>query len=124
KALLVEQGSGGVVSQASTPVAVRFPAPGEVEQDGEEIWSATLSAAAACLEGVAPERIRGVTISNQRESVALWSPSTGELLGPVLGWQDARTATACNALDASAALVRERTGLSLDPMYSAPKMGW
>src|SRR5699024_70375 len=115
KALLVEQNSGAVLAQASTPVAVRYPAPAEVEQDGEEIWGATLSAAEACLAGIAPEQIAGVTISNQRESVAVWSAATGELLGPVLGWQDARTAAECSARAASEGMVRERTGLSLDP---------
>jgi glycerol kinase len=67
-----------------------------------------------------------VAISNQRESVVAWSARTGDPLGPVLGWQDARTAADTDALLAQGHgdTVRELTGLSLDPMFSAPKMRW
>lgn len=66
----------------------------------------------------------GVSISNQRESVVAWSAASGAPLGPVLGWQDARTAAACADLADAAQEVRARTGLPLDPMFSAPKMRW
>src|SRR3954451_15713764 len=79
-----------------------------------------------CLASAPGSTPTAVAISNQRESVVIWSARTGEPLGPVLGWQDARTATDTEAL-VTAALsepLRELTGLSLDPMFSAPKMRW
>jgi glycerol kinase len=126
KALLVDAVTGAILASASRPVAIAFPAPGHVEQDAEQIRDATLSAARECLERAADVRIEGISISSQRESVVCWDRRTGRPLGPVLGWQDARTAAWCADLVArnpgAAALVRGRTGLSLDPMYSAPKM--
>lgn len=124
KALLVDAQTGVVLYQASRTVEVRLPAPGEVEQDGEQIWDTTLAAAAECLSKVDGSTLAGVAISNQRESVAMWEKDSGALLGPVLGWQDARTASQCQEVANSAGFVRRRTGLSLDPMYSAPKMRW
>ena len=124
--MLVDPTSGGVVVAASRPVDVSFPAHGMVEQDADQLWSATLAAAEECLARRPEADLVGVSISNQRESVVCWERSTGRPLGPVLGWQDARTAAWCADLaerrpDAAAA-VRSRTGLSLDPMFSAPKM--
>jgi len=126
KAMLVDPVSGAVVVAASRPVDVSFPAHGMVEQDANQLWSATLAAAEECL-AVRPDLgLLGVSISNQRESVVCWERSSGRPLGPVLGWQDARTAAWCADLAEryphAAAKVRSSTGLSLDPMFSAPKM--
>lgn len=124
KALLVDAVSGTVVSTGARPVGIAFPGPGEVEQDAEDIWAATLAAIGDCLDAADDPPLAGVAISNQRESVAIWDAVTGEPLGPVLGWQDARTAAECADLADRADLVRGRTGLPLDPMFSAPKMRW
>lgn len=125
KAVLVDPARGAVVRTASRPVGIAFPAPGWVEQDAEDLWEATRAAAAECLAAAGGVRPVALAIANQRESVVAWSRRTGRAYGPVLGWQDARTAGACAALgDAERALVRSRTGLSADPMYSAPKMAW
>ncbi|HWS57675.1 MAG TPA: FGGY family carbohydrate kinase [Actinotalea sp.] len=125
KALLVDASSGAVVAVGSRPVGIAFPAPGSVEQDAAELWSATRGAIDDCLAQVPGAVPVAVSVSNQRESVVAWSRATGAPLGPVLGWQDARTADACAALGAeAAAVVRARTGLTLDPMFSAPKMRW
>lgn len=125
KAILVDPTTGEVRTSGSRAVGIAFPAPSWVEQDAEELWQSTLGAVADCLStGLVPEAI---AISSQRESVVAWSGSTGAALGPVLGWQDSRTADACAALASEpgvARLVRSRTGLSLDPMFSAPKMRW
>lgn len=127
KAILADAASGEVLASASRAVGISFPAPGWVEQDAAQLWHATAEAAVECLD-VAGVRPDGLALSNQRESVVAWSRSTGEPLGPVLGWQDARTAPWCAALAAGVPgvgdLVRSRTGLSLDPMFSAPKMRW
>ena len=126
KAMLVDPASGAVVAAASRPVGVTFPAYGRVEQDADQLWAATLAAVEECLARRPGVALVGVSISNQRESVVCWDRSSGRPLGPVLGWQDASTAGWCAALAErhphAAALVRSRTGLSLDPMFSAPKM--
>ncbi len=127
KAILVDAASGAVLARGARPVAITYPAPGAVEQDAEDIWNATTGAVADCLAAAgdaAAAAIRAVAISNQRESVVAWDAATGEPLGPVLGWQDARTAAACDAIRDAAGLVRSRAGLDLDPMFSAPKMRW
>ncbi len=125
KALLVDASAVEVVATGSQHVPIFFPAAGWVEQDAALIWSATLAAVEACLAQVPGARIAGLALSTQRESVVIWSRSSGEPLGPVLGWQDARTAEACAALGPDAVgIVRDLTGLPLDAMYSAPKMRW
>lgn len=127
KALLVEAASGRVVASAARRVGITFPAPGWVEQDADDLWAATEAAVDDVLRAADEPVLAGVAISNQRESVAVWE-ADGAPLGPVLGWQDARTAGACADLAERdpefAATVRTRTGLDLDPMFSAPKMRW
>ena len=85
-----------------------------------------LAAVAACRASAADAALAGVTISNQRESVVAWRRSTGDPLGPVIGWQDRRTASWCTRLATSDAddHVRARTGLRIDAMFSAPKFRW
>jgi len=126
KALLVDSATGAVLASAARPVGITFPAPGWVEQDAAQLRDATLDAARECLEQRPDVHVDGISISSQRESVVIWDRRTGEPVGPVLGWQDARTAERCAALVAdrpgAAATVRDRTGLTLDAMYSAPKM--
>lgn len=127
KALLVRPATGEVVSSTSRPVGINYPAPGWVEQEARDLWEATRDALVACLAVAPRARPVALAISNQRESAVAWHRVTGEPLGPVLSWQDARTADWCAELGASggvAAEVRARTGLSLDPMFSAPKMRW
>lgn len=124
KALLVDLATGAILARGSHRVGIAFPSPGEVEQDAGEIWEATQLAIDECLRAAGNPALAGLSISNQRESVAVWDALTGEPLGPVLGWQDARTAPLCRELADHAPLVRERTGLQLDPMFSAPKLRW
>ncbi|MEP7034462.1 MAG: FGGY family carbohydrate kinase [Dermatophilaceae bacterium] len=124
KALLIDVGSGSIGARATRRVTIDFPFPGWVEQDAAQLWGATAEAVRDCL-ACAPDLVPvAVAVSNQRESVAAWSRTTGAPLGPVLGWQDARTAQQCAELGPSADMVRSRTGLTLDPMFSATKMRW
>ncbi|WP_139738202.1 FGGY-family carbohydrate kinase [Actinomyces wuliandei] len=122
KALAVAR-DGTVLAAGSAPVPVAYPRPGWVEQDADAVWKAQVEAIRACLGGLdaAPE---GVAISNQRESVVAWDARTGAALGPVIGWQDSRTAEFCDWLRSPERelAVSVATGLSLDPMFSAPKM--
>ncbi len=126
KALLVDSWSGAVLSTGSAAVAVAHPARGWVEQDAAQLWSSTLTAATRCLDAVPDLTPVAVGVTNQRESAVAWSRASGAPLGPVLGWQDARTAEVCRDLVVAGAgpEVRRLTGLSLDPMFSAPKMRW
>ncbi len=108
-------------------ITQHFPAPGQVEQDATEIWEKTLSCCHAVIEragGV--RRIRAIGITNQRETVVAWSRRTGEPLARAIIWQDRRTAAQCEALRTRGLepLVQERTGLLLDPYFSATKMRW
>lgn len=126
KAFLVDPVTGAILASAARPVSIAFPAPGWVEQDAAQLWEATAAAAVECVQRAGGPRLLGISISSQRESVVCWDRRSGTPLGPVLGWQDARTAAWCAELTTTqpgaGALVRERTGLWIDPMFSAPKM--
>ncbi len=125
KAVLVTS-DGRVRATGSASVSLSLPRPGWVEQDAEQIWSSVVAAVHTCRAPEPDLEIAGITLSTQRESVVAWRKSTGKPLGPVIGWQDRRTAEWCAQLlsDESDALVRQRTGLRIDPMFSAPKMQW
>lgn len=100
-----------------------FPQPGWVEHDANDIWHAvrdTLREVIGALDS-APVAI-GIT--NQRETVVAWSKSTGEPLHRAIVWQDRRTADRCDELSPHLDMVRERTGLVLDPYFSGSKMEW
>lgn len=122
KAALVTP-DGHVLATASAPVGLSTPRPGWVEQDAEDLWQSVLTAITNCLTSAAVEVV-AIALSTQRESVVGWNRS-GEPVGPVLGWQDVRTAEWCAQLPSSVDdLVRRRTGLRVDAMFSAPKMRW
>ena len=126
KAVLITA-AGELVGVGSAPVGVTSPQPGWVEQDGERIWNSVLAAVDRAVTAArsAPV-ISAVALSTQRESVLAWRASTGEPVGPVLGWQDGRTAAWCAEHVGSAArdAVHRRTGLRVDAMFSAPKLRW
>lgn len=127
KALLVQPATGSVISSASRSVRIAYPAPGWVEQDARDLWDGTREALAECLAGARGGMPLAIAISNQRESVVAWHRRTGDPVGPVLGWQDARTAEWCAVLadePGVATRIQELTGLSLHPMFSAPKVRW
>jgi glycerol kinase len=117
---------GAVVARASRPVEVTFPRPGWVEQSAEALSTGVLDAARDCIAqagGVAPAAI-GVT--NQRESILAWERATGRPAGPCISWQCRRTVEMCERLRADGVepLVARKTGLTLDPLFSATKARW
>ncbi|WP_460664611.1 FGGY family carbohydrate kinase [Kribbella swartbergensis] len=123
KAVLVSS-DAGVLATGSASVGLSTPQAGWAEQDADDIWRSVLQAVAQCLAAAGPVDIAGIALSTQRESVVGWS-SAGEPVGPVIGWQDVRTTAWCSTLTASLdTLVRERTGLRVDAMFSAPKLRW
>jgi glycerol kinase len=111
----------------SRAIEQHYPAPGLVEHDAEEIWTATLECARSVVKNAGgAQRIAAIGITNQRETVVAWNRRTGSPLHRAIVWQDRRTSGACEALRQAGhqALVQERTGLLLDPYFSATKMAW
>ena len=103
-----------------------YPRPGEVEHDPEAIWASVLGALGDALAGVDVARIAALGITNQRETTLLWERDGGRPVANAIVWQDRRTAPFCAALKAAGheRAVRERTGLVLDPYFSATKVRW
>ncbi|TFI57807.1 glycerol kinase [Sphingomonas parva] len=110
---------------AQRDLTQHHPAPGLVEHDAEEIWRASLACAREVLRG-ADGRVAALGISNQRETIVFWSRTSGRALAPAIVWQDRRTADLCEALreQGREPLVQARTGLLLDPYFSASKIAW
>ncbi len=127
RALVVDD-RAQVVDVAYRELSQYFPRPGWVEHDAVEIWDAvrsTLAEVAGRLN--ASETVPlAIGITNQRETVVAWDKRTGEPVHRAIVWQDRRTAPACRSLTEAGhlPLVRERTGLVLDPYFSATKMQW
>ena len=119
---------GRSLASAARPLAQHYPQPGWVEHDPEEIWQGVL----ACLKEVLaagalqPREVAGIGITNQRETSVVWERATGRALHRAIVWQDRRGALQTDALQAAGceALVRERSGLLLDPYFSASKLSW
>jgi glycerol kinase len=125
KVLLLDE-LGRVVSRAIRPVEIGFPRPGWVEQDAVALWQTVVDAIDDCLDRVPGTSVDAVGVSNQRESVLVWERATGRPLGPVIVWQCRRTTPFCEALrDRGArAFLESRTGLTIDPLFSASKIRW
>jgi glycerol kinase len=105
-----------------------FPKPGWVEHDALEIWQTQKNVMQAVLQqaGVAASQIKGIGITNQRETSVLWDRRTGLPLAPAIVWQDRRTAGFCDKLKAQGAAkgIQQKTGLVLDAYFSATKIAW
>ena len=125
---LVFDREGKIAGRAYSEFEQHFPRPGWVEHDANEIWDVTLRVAGEALSDAGTEgsALDAIGITNQRETVVAWDPSTGEPVHHALVWQDRRTAARCDELRESGAedLVRERTGLVLDPYFSGTKIEW
>ncbi len=137
--LAVDQGTTGttclvfdhqaeLIGRAAREFEQHFPRPGWVEHDAAEIWSVTQAVAGEALAdaGARPGELDAVGITNQRETVCVWDRASGEPLARAIVWQDRRTAARCDELRAQGRedLIRERTGLVLDPYFSATKIEW
>ena len=137
--IAIDAGTTGVRSRAVSPdtslswssyreFTQHYPTPGWVEHDATEIWQSVRETLVDVIARVtaAGTRIAAIGITNQRETVLAWNRSTGIPYGTAIVWQDRRTAERCAQLAADGLLdtVRERTGLVLDPYFSASKIEW
>ena len=122
---IVFSAEGRPLAIARRDLAQHYPRPGWVEHDGEAIWQDSLTVAREAL-ATAGVPVLALGITNQRETTLLWDRRSGEPVAPAIVWQDRRTADACARLRADGAedLVRTRTGLLLDPYFSATKLAW
>ncbi|MBM9476922.1 hypothetical protein JL107_10735 [Nakamurella flavida] len=125
KAVVVDE-AGEILGRASVRVGRSDPRPGWVEQDPAEIRDSVVTAITTALDTVPGVEVRGLGLTNQRESALIWDRQTGEPLGPMLGWQDRRTAGRVATLRERGwdTRIRASTGLPVDPMFSALKLGW
>jgi glycerol kinase len=134
--IAVDAGTTGVramaVREDGRPAGTRylefpqyFPRPGWVEHDAEEIWEAVAATLTMLLAGL-DQPVAAIGITNQRETTVVWDRSTGRPLHRAIVWQDRRTAAICESWQAQGHLdlVRSRTGLVLDPYFSASKLRW
>lgn len=119
---------GEVLARVQRPFTQYFPRDGWVEHDAQEIFSATIACAREALASASllPNRVAGIGIAVQRETVVVWERATGRPVHRAIVWQDRRTAAVCRTLAADPAAVAlvERTGLLLDPYFSATKLAW
>ncbi|MFY8040793.1 MAG: glycerol kinase GlpK [Bosea sp. (in: a-proteobacteria)] len=117
-----------IAASAQKEFAQHYPASGWVEHDADEIWASALSVMRSAMRkaGTKASQIAAIGITNQRETTVIWDRATGAAIAPAIVWQDRRTSGLCAALKAAGheAMVRERTGLLLDPYFSATKIGW
>ncbi|WP_278874182.1 glycerol kinase GlpK [Paracoccus yeei] len=113
-----------VVSVAQAEFPQHFPQPGWVEHDPGDLWATVAATARSAIERAGAPRIAAIGITNQRETTLLWDRATGRPLHRAIVWQDRRTADLCEALAPYQALIRDRTGLLLDPYFSGTKLKW
>lgn len=125
---LVFDGQGTLVAGARRGLRVDYPHPGWVQQDARDILESQRGAAEDVLAatGLAARDIAAIGLANQRETTIIWDRGTGAPIAPAIVWQDRRTAARCEALRdrGATATIRAKTGLQVDPYFSATKIAW
>ncbi len=125
---LVFDDEGQIAGRAYSEFRQHFPQPGWVEHDADEVWEVSRRVAIQAIadSGIQGAELDAIGIANQRETVVAWDPATGEPVHRALVWQDRRTAARCEELreEGREELVRYRTGLVIDPYFSATKIEW
>jgi glycerol kinase len=124
RAILFDRG-GAIRASAQREITQRYPKPGWVEHDPEEIWESQRAVMEEAAEGRAG-CVAAIGITNQRETAIVWDRATGEPVYPAIVWQDRRTADFCEFLkaDGRETLLRERAGLLADPYFAGTKVRW
>jgi glycerol kinase len=119
---------GEMCSVAQREFTQYFPKPGWVEHDAEEIWLTQYSVASEAMAkiGATADDIAAIGITNQRETTIVWDKNTGDPVHHAIVWQDRRTADYCDSLrdKGLAPVYRQKTGLVIDPYFSATKLRW
>jgi glycerol kinase len=125
RAILLDR-NGIQVAIHQIPLLQYYPKPGWVEHDALEIWNSTLSCIQKCLESIEIEQVSSIGITNQRETVVAWDKTTGIPFMNAIVWQDKRTIDDCKMLQSKglSSLTRQKTGLMIDPYFSATKIKW
>ncbi|KZX78010.1 glycerol kinase [Oleiphilus sp. HI0009] len=127
RALLFDQ-DGNHLGTSQKEFTQYFPNNGWVEHDPEEIWTSTLEVMREVVSkaGIAAKDIKGIGITNQRETTIVWDRKTGRAIYNAIVWQDRRTASICSKLRSNydEGTLRDKTGLLLDPYFSATKIAW
>tara|TARA_R110000737_G_scaffold8779_1_gene24429 strand:- start:253 stop:1740 length:1488 start_codon:yes stop_codon:yes gene_type:complete len=126
---IIFNANGELIASASEAFGQIYPADGWVEHDPEIIWQTTLATCREVLASsvLAASDIAAIGITNQRETTIVWDKSTGEAIYNAIVWQDRRTAKRCEQLKQNAEIagkVKAKTGLLLDPYFSASKIAW
>lgn len=118
--------NGQQVSNMQQEFTQHYPANGWVEHDPEEIWKTTLESSKTALEQASKKgvSVACIGITNQRETTLVWNKETGKAIYPAIVWQDRRTAQYCESIKKQEEFVRAKTGLLLDPYFSATKVKW
>ncbi len=116
--------SGELICVSQYSLTQYYKNPGWVEHDPEEIWKKTLKALMEVTIRVPVEQISACGITNQRETTVIWDKNTGKCLAPAIVWQDRRTQAYCESLADKNGLIHKKTGLFLDPYFSASKLHW
>src|SRR5579883_3336880 len=119
---------GAARAQAQRELAQHYPQPGWVEHDPEEIWQAVLDTCRTVIaaQSIDARDIAAIGITNQRETTVIWDRRTSRPIARAIVWQDRRTAQRCAELTAArhSTMVQTRTGLVIDPYFSATKIAW
>ncbi len=125
RAVVYDQG-GRQLGSAARELTQHYPQPGWVEHDPEEIWKTVEEVVPKAVEaaGLRAADVSGIGITNQRETVVVWERAGGKPVARALVWQDRRTTDFCRKHKASEPWIQERTGLVLDPYFSATKVRW
>ncbi|MBD3181614.1 glycerol kinase GlpK [Candidatus Poribacteria bacterium] len=125
--LLIDK-NGNIASKAYSEISQYYPKPGWVEHDPQEIWEKTLSTACEAVEAseIKANQIAGIGITNQRETAVVWDTKSDEPFHRAIVWQCRRTADMCRELRSKglSEKIRAKTGLVIDPYFSATKVAW
>ena len=125
---LVFSREGKIIGRAYSEFTQSYPQPGWVEHDPDEIFAVSLQVMTDALEvaNIQPSELKAIGIANQRETTVVWDRDTGRPIHPAIVWQSRQTTDICQQLkkDGHEGMIRERTGLVIDPYFSGTKIKW
>ena len=123
---VVYSDKGELIGYEQMEFSQLFPDDGWVEHDPEEIWQSVVQVLKRSIQrfDLIPSDIASIGITNQRETVVIWDKKTGKPIYNAIVWQDRRTSDFCDSLKESESLIQQKTGLTVDPYFSASKVNW